>query len=97
MTTANTKHTITVIRGTFALVASGNASDAWMIDGDDIQDRANEALDWYWRVEGVDATIYERGVEGWGVAIDDQPYMIGLFTTEAAALRARDIAIANLS
>lgn len=73
----------TIIEGTFALVSSGNCTESYMVDGDDIQERANAAHDSYW---GPKSNIIERGIEGFAVAVNGWAgYMVDLYTTRASA------------
>lgn len=76
---------IKIVHGQFALVFSGNVTKAWMVDGDDIQQRANAALNPYW---GDTAKIYDQHVEGWALMADNSPYAIELYTSEMHAQRA---------
>jgi hypothetical protein len=80
--TTNTE--LKIIEGTFAAVSSGNCSQAWMVDGDDIQERANAALN---KQYGDVATIYQRGVQGFALSHGGK-YLVGVYTTRDAAERA---------
>lgn len=72
-----------IIEGTFARVSAGNCSTRWLLDGDDIQARADAALDPYW---GNKATIYERGFVGAAIATD-AGQIVEVFASRAAAAR----------
>ena len=74
---------LTIIEGTFALITSGNCTESWMLDGDDLQERADAAMDSYW---GNASKIIERGVQGFAVSNGGE-YMIDLYTTREAAER----------
>lgn len=73
-----------IVKGTFALVSSGNCSTSWLIDGADIQDRANAAISSYW---GNSAAVHERGVEGYGIKVEGCRYIVEVYTTLEAAER----------
>lgn len=75
----------TVIPGPFALVSSGNVTQSYMLDGDDIQDRANAAMDKYW---ADSATVIKRGIEGFGIQVEGSKYIVEVYNTEEAAKRA---------
>jgi len=77
-----------IVENTFAYVSTGNCTQNWMVDGDDIQDRANAHLSAYY---GVEAVIHQRGVHGFALMIGD--YVIDLFNTREAA----DNYLANVS
>lgn len=72
----------TIVKGPFASVSSGNATQAWMVDGADIQARADAAMDKYW---GETAVVYESNVDGYGIAIDGAKYIVAVYATHEAA------------
>ena len=80
----NTKQIPQIVEGTFAQVSTGNCTAGWMIDGDDIQSRANANLE---NVFGyaVDAAIYQRGVKGFSLMIGGS--VLDVFVTRAHAER----------
>lgn len=78
--------TARIIEGTFALVSSGNCTQSWMVDGEDIQARANAALDPYW---GTTATVHQRGVKGFGIDAGGR-YLAEVYLTRQAAENALD-------
>jgi hypothetical protein len=71
-----------IIPGPFALVTSGNCTTSYMLDGDDIQERANAAMNRYW---GDTAQVHKRGIPGWGILIDGHHYVVSVYTTREAA------------
>lgn len=71
-----------ILKGTFALVSSGNCSTSWLVDGDDIQVRANAAISPYW---SDTAKVHERGVEGYGIQVDGCKYIVEVYETREAA------------
>ena len=73
---------IEIVEGVFAAVTSGNCSVSWIVDGDDVQDRANKALSAYW---GNKSSIVERGVKGFAVNVIGSTYLIDVFLTKEAA------------
>lgn len=73
---------IEIVEGVFAAVTSGNCSVSWIVDGDDVQDRANKALSAYW---GNRSSIIERGVKGFAVNAIGSTYLIDVFLTKEAA------------
>lgn len=80
-TKARTPH---LISGRFARVFSGNCTASWMVEGDDLQARANAALGACYE---SDAPLYERNVEGYAVAYGDDPY-VALFASREFAEQA---------
>lgn len=74
-----------IIPGPFAVVTSGNCTRSFMLDGDDIQTRADAAMDKYW---SDTATVVSRGIQGFGVQIEGSDYIVDVYTTEDAAKRA---------
>jgi len=81
----NTNQATQIIEGTFAYVSTGNCTQGWMIDGDDIQARANAHLLAYYGYE-VEARIHQRGVTGFALIVDGH-IIIDLFQTKEAAER----------
>lgn len=77
--------TVTIVPGPFALVSSGNTTKSFMLDGDDIQERANAALNPYW---GNSATVIKRGLQGFGTQIEGNPYIVEVYESRVAAERA---------
>ena len=73
---------IEIVEGVFASVTSGNCSVSWIVDGDDVQERANEAMSPYW---GNKSSIIQRGVKGYAVNVVGAKYLIDIFTTREAA------------
>lgn len=74
-----------IVKGPFAKVTSGNATESWMLDGDDIQDRADAAMD---RHFASSAHVIERGQAGYGIQVEGSPYIAAVYLTEEAALAA---------
>ncbi len=77
--------TATIVPGPFALVSSGNTTKSFMLDSDDIQERANAALNPYW---GNSAGVIKRGIQGFGIQIEGNPYVVEVYESRAAAERA---------
>ena len=73
---------IEIVEGVFAAVTSGNCSVSWIVDGDDVQARANKALSDYW---GNKSSIVERGVKGFAVNVIGSTYLIEVLLTRGAA------------
>ena len=75
-----------IVEGAFAAVSAGNCTWAWMVDGDDIQERANVALGWYWSNDfTIPASVHERGVRLACIQIDDQAHMLAGYSSREAA------------
>lgn len=81
-----TKPNATIVTGPFAIVSGGNCTDRWMIDGPDLQDRANAAKDSY--CGNAPATIYERGIVGYGIQIEGHADVVAVYKTREQAERA---------
>ena len=76
-----------IIEGKFALVAGGNTTTEWMIDGPDLEDRARAAWDaehgGYYGEFGP-GMIYKRGVNGFAIATES-PYVRHVYVSRKAA------------
>lgn len=83
----------TVVPGPFALVTSGNTTTSYLIDGEDIQARADAAKDPYW---GQGSTVLKRGLPGYGVQVEGCRYIEDVYTTAEAAERAIQRAIGGV-
>lgn len=65
-----------IISGKFARVFTGNMTTGWLLEGDDLQGRANANVDPYWLPAGQDCPIYERNVDGHALALDGMPVVL---------------------
>ena len=81
-----TKIRATIVSGPFAVVSSGNTARDYMLDGDDIQERAAAAFDSVYY--GCEAQVYQRGINGFGVQVEGSNYVVDVYTTREAAERA---------
>ncbi|QTD44307.1 hypothetical protein [Ottowia testudinis] len=88
-----TKSNAHIVAGPFALVSSGNCTQSWMVDGADIQERANAALDPYWGKGPV--MIHDRGVTGYGIQVEGSPYVVCVYGTREIAERKLAEALAS--
>lgn len=75
-----------VVEGPFALVAGGNATQDYLVDGDDIEDRALAHYDSAYN--GCQGGVYQRGITGFGVQVVDGGYIVDIYETREAAERA---------
>jgi hypothetical protein len=55
-----------------------------MLDGDDIQARADAAMNSYF---GTHSTVGRRGVEGYGIQIEGSPYIVDVYASREVAER----------
>lgn len=74
----------TIVPGPFASVSSGNCTNSWMLDGDDIQARADAAMNPHF---GNHSTVGRRGVEGYGIQIEGSPYIVDVYASREVAER----------
>ena len=82
-----------IISGEFAEVFTGNGTYGWLVEGDDVQARANANIDPYWLTEGRDCPIMQRHVPGHALAVDGEVKV--MYTSREAAERglARQMAL----
>lgn len=78
--------TFTILSGTFAQVFAGNGNYDWLVEGDDIQQRANANINPYWMTPGRDCPIAQRNVEGHALVADGR--VVVLYKTREHAERA---------
>ncbi|GKS87140.1 hypothetical protein AVMA1855_23330 [Acidovorax sp. SUPP1855] len=79
------KSIATIVPGPFAVVSSGNCTNSYMLDGDDIQARADAAMDSYW---ATTSQVIHRDIAGFGIQVEGSPYIAEVYTTQEAAERA---------
>jgi|GEM_PF-2611897 len=78
------KTELKVVTGLFAKVATGNATFGFIIDGDDVQERANAAYPDYFGGTGI---VYERGLEGAAVFVGNNEVSRELYINKEFADR----------
>lgn len=78
-----------IVEGMFGQVSGGNCTTVWMVDGPDLEDRARAAWEQHGGYYGgfYPSMIKARGVAGFGVVINDSPYVTEVFKTREAAER----------
>jgi len=76
------KTELKVVTGLFAKVATGNATFGFILDGDDVQERANAAYDDYYGGTGF---VYELGLEGAAIFIGNNEVSRELYISEKFA------------
>ncbi len=74
----------TIVTGPFAVVSSGNVTNSYMLDGDDIQARADAAMSRYW---ADSSTVLQRGIEGFGIQVEGSPYVVEVYGSREVAER----------
>lgn len=86
---------ITIVEGRFANVGGGNCSRWWILDGDDVQERANALPGHDIDRDGrkYPSTIFERGVIGWALQIEGVDG-VQVYLSRRAAEAARDRIVA---
>lgn len=78
---------VQIISGKFAEILGRNMTSNWMVDGDDLQDRADAV---WQRGETVlggysdTATILQRGIDGVAIQYGNHPYVF-VYNSRAAA------------
>lgn len=78
---------MSIIKGVFALVGSGNCTCSFLLDGPDVQARADAALGPHW---GDSAMVFERGIPGYALSWPNKkgPYFDIVYKTRDAAEQA---------
>ena len=80
--TAVTDAKADVVAGPFALVAGGNATQDYLLDGDDIEERAIAHYDSAYY--GCKGGVYRRGIPGFGVQVVGG-HIVDIYETREAA------------
>ncbi len=77
--------TIQIVKAKFALVSAGNCTKRFMFDGDDIVERAIAATEnSHW---GKCQTVFERGIEGYGIWTEGSDYVVDVYANIEAAIK----------